>query len=107
MKRISGIGASSGKVKGKVWILKNEAEIENFPAGYILVAEYTNPSMVPALINAKAVITDKGGMICHTAIVSRELGIPCVVGTKCATRILKNNDEVEVDGEKGEVMYEP
>lgn len=106
MKRISGIGASSGRVKGKVWILKDESEIDRFPVGYILVAEYTNPSMVPALINAKAVVTDKGGMICHAAIVSRELGIPCVVGTKYATRILKNDDDVEVDGDKGVVIYE-
>lgn len=63
----------------------------------------TNPDYVPIMKIAAAVITDEGGATCHAAIASRELKIPCIVGTKHATRVLKNDDEVAVDAEAGVV----
>ena len=61
----------------------------------------TRPEFLPLLRQAKAIITDEGGLTCHAAIISRELGIPCIIGTKMATRILKDGDLVEVDANKG------
>lgn len=63
----------------------------------------TTPDFVPAMKKAAAVITDEGGITCHAAIMSRELGIPCVIGTKIATKVLRDGDLVEVDAEKGVV----
>jgi len=68
---------------------------------YVLVAPMTRPEIVPFLSNAKAIITNEGGLTCHAAIVSRELKIPCIVGTKKATQVLKDGDMVEVDADKG------
>lgn len=67
----------------------------------ILVSFATNPNLMPAIRKAAAIVTDEGGLTCHAAIVSRELGIPCVVGTKIVTQILKDGDKVEVDARKG------
>ena len=61
----------------------------------------TTPDLMPTIKQAKAIITDEGGLTCHAAIISRELGIPCIIGTKIATKVLKNGDLVEVDAEKG------
>ena len=61
----------------------------------------TRPDFMPLMRKAKAVITDEGGITCHAAIVSRELGIPCIIGTKIATKVLKDGDMVEVDANKG------
>ena len=61
----------------------------------------TRPEFMPILNKAAAIITDEGGLTCHAAIVSRELDIPCIVGTKVATQILKDSDRVEVDSERG------
>lgn len=61
----------------------------------------TRPELMPAVKKAKAIITDEGGLTCHAAIVSRELGVPCIIGTKIATKILKDGNLVEVDANKG------
>jgi pyruvate,water dikinase len=61
----------------------------------------TTPDLMPAIEKAVAIVTDEGGMLCHAAIVSRELGIPCIIGTRNATSILRDGDLVEVDAEKG------
>jgi pyruvate,water dikinase len=61
----------------------------------------TRPEYMPAILKAAAIIADEGGITCHAAIVSRELGIPCIVGTKIATQALKDGDLVEVDADKG------
>ena len=71
--------------------------------GDILVSAATNPNLMPAIRQAAAIITDEGGLTCHAAIVSRELEIPCLVGTKIATKVLKDGDKVEVDAERGVV----
>ncbi len=69
--------------------------------GEVLVAGMTTPDYVPAMRKACAIVTDEGGITCHSAIVSRELDLPCVVGTKVATRVLKDGDFVEVDATNG------
>ena len=66
-----------------------------------MVATMTFPNFIPAMEKAAAIITDEGGLLSHAAIVSREMGIPCVVGTKIATQVLKDGDRVEVDANKG------
>jgi phosphoenolpyruvate synthase/pyruvate phosphate dikinase len=76
-------------------------DIQNFQEGSILVTRTTSPDMVPAIQKAGAIVTDQGGMLSHAAIISREFGVPCVIGTKIATKVLQQNDLVEVDAEKG------
>lgn len=104
---IKGISANPGKVKGKVIILTesligvSSKELEKMSKGNILVTNMTSPDMMIACKKAGAIVTNDGGMLCHAAIVSRELGIPCVIGTKIATKILKDGDLIEVDAEKG------
>lgn len=98
---IKGNSASPGKVRGIVKVCRGEKELNKMKEGDILVACMTQPEFLPALKKAKAVITDEGGLTCHAAIVARELGIPCVIGTKIATKVLKDGDVVEVDANKG------
>ncbi|MDD5295046.1 MAG: PEP-utilizing enzyme, partial [Patescibacteria group bacterium] len=100
---IKGIIASSGKVRGIVRVVESHRDIAKIKKGEILVAPKTTPKYVPAMEKAVAIITDEGGLLSHAAIVSRELGIPCVVGTKIATRALKDGDLVEIDANKGVV----
>jgi pyruvate,water dikinase len=102
---VKGIGASPGVASGKVKIIMDLEEIGKIEDGDILVTKMTTPDMVPAMKRASAIVTSDGGLTCHAAIISRELGTPCVVGTKNATRVLKDNMIVTVDGEKG-VVYE-
>jgi len=101
---IKGIPAGPGKTRGKVKIILTAEDFHKFKSGEILVTKSTNPEWTPLLVVAKAVITDTGGSLCHTAIVSREYGIPAVVGTQNATEILKDEDIIEVNGSKGEVQ---
>ncbi|MFH1560990.1 MAG: phosphoenolpyruvate synthase [Patescibacteria group bacterium] len=98
-----GDGASPGIGQGKVVILKKVSQIGKIKKGDVLVATMTSPDFVPAMKKAEAIITDKGGQTSHAAIVSRELGTPCVVGTKRATQILKDGDHVVVDGQEGKI----
>lgn len=98
--KLVGTGASSGKVRGTVLIVHDVKEAAG-KRGYILVAPMTTPDLMPAMRKAIAIITDEGGLTSHAAIVSRELGIPCVVGTKVATKVLRNGDTVEVDAARG------
>lgn len=100
---LKGIAASPGKAKGKVKIVNNIGDNSKFNEGDILVATITDPAMVQMMAKAAAIICDIGGITSHPAIVSREMGIPCVVNTKEATKKLKNDMEVLVDGDKGEI----
>jgi pyruvate,water dikinase len=102
---LEGQGASPGIASGKVAIVREIKDAGSVKEGDILVAKMTNPDMVPAMRRVRAIITDEGGMTCHAAIVSRELGTPAVVGTKKATKVLQNGQLVTVDGEKG-LIYE-
>ena len=100
---IKGQSAFKGKVKGKVRIVTNVNSNHGFTDGEILVAGMTRPEYVPLMKKAAGIITDEGGITCHAAIVSRELKIPCVIGTKIATKLLKDGDVVEVDANVGVV----
>ncbi len=102
---VQGQGAAPGIASGKVVIIRDAKDIGLVKEGDILVTKMTNPDMVPAMRKVAAIVTDEGGMTCHAAIVSRELGTPAVVGTKKATAVLKNAQPVTVDGEMG-FVYE-
>lgn len=101
MKDIKGMGASPGIVKGGVRVVTKIEEIGKVENGEILVTYNTTPTFLPAMKKAAAIVTDEGGITCHAAIVSRELNIPCIVGTKIATKALKDGDKIEVDANKG------
>ena len=94
---------SKGIGKGKVRVIKTKNDLTMFNKGEVLVTEMTYPDYVPQMKMAAGVVTDEGGITCHAAIVSRELKIPCVVGTKIATQVLKDGDLVEVDANNGVV----
>lgn len=98
---IKGIPASSGKAKGIVKIVKGVSDLSKIQKGDILVAVTTHPDYVPAMQKAVAIVTDEGGITSHAAIVSRELELPCIVGTKYATKSLKDGDYIEVDVDLG------
>ncbi len=99
-----GLGASPGMASGAVKIVRNTDELDKIEKGDVLVTVMTTPDMVPAMKRADGIITDEGGVTCHAAIVSRELGIPCVVGTGDGSKILKENSIVTLDGSKGFVF---
>ena len=100
---IQGTCASRGKAKGKVRKLLTPDESDKMQKGEILVTMMTTPDFMFAMARAAAIVTDEGGITSHAAIVSRELGIPCIVGTGNATKVLKNGELVEVDADKGTV----
>jgi pyruvate,water dikinase len=102
---VQGQGASPGIAVGKVAIIRDVKDTGSVKEGDILVTRMTNPDMVPAMKKVAAIVTDEGGMTCHAAIVSRELGTPAVVGTKNATSLLQAGQIVTVDGERG-LIYE-
>ena len=106
---VKGLPASPGSACGKVHVILDPKDIDEFKQGEILVTEMTAPDWVPAMKKAKAIVTDSGGMTCHASIVSRELGIPCIVGTKsrgaAATSVIKSGTDVTVDATHG-VVYE-
>jgi phosphohistidine swiveling domain-containing protein len=101
-KEIKGLPASPGKAIGRAKVELN-AEVLNrtIQKGEILITSQTTPEFAPAMKKAAAIVTDEGGITSHAAIVSRELGIPCVIGTKIATKVFKDGDLVEVDANKG------
>ncbi len=98
---VKGTPACSGKAEGPVAIIRGVKEFDKMTDKAILVTSMTTPDFVPLMQQAAAIITDEGGITCHAAIVSRELGVPCVIGTKIATKALKDGDVVEVDADKG------
>lgn len=102
-RRLEGDCASPGKVRGVVAIVNTPAENKKIERADVLVSNMTNPDLMPAIRKAKAIVTDVGGLTCHAAIVSREFGIPCIIGTKIATQVLKDNSVVEVDATHGVV----
>lgn len=98
---LKGQSASPGYAVGTAKILHNIGELDKVKKGDILIAATTTPAHVPAMERAAAIVTEEGGLLCHAAIVSREMNIPCVIGTKIATKVLKDGDLVEVDAYKG------
>lgn len=98
---IRGSVAYSGKVEGVVRIVNTQEQMSSFRKGEVLVSIMTTPRLMPCLPGAAAIITDEGGIMCHAAIVAREFKIPCIIGTKIATQVLKDGDKVEIDAERG------
>jgi pyruvate,water dikinase len=99
-----GLGASPGIASGPVRVLRTPAEGARLQPGQVLVAPMTNPDWVPVLRRAAGLVTDGGGMTCHAAIVSRELGVPCIVGARNATEVLRDGTLVTIDGARGTVV---
>lgn len=99
---ISGIGASPGVIEGRVRVVLDPADVE-VEAGEILVARHTDPSWASFMFLSAGLISDIGGLMSHTAVVARELGIPCVVNTRTATRTLTTGDWIRLDGTNGRI----
>ena len=91
---VRGLAASAGQASGAVRVLLSAKDGAQLRAGEVLVAPMTNPDWVPTMRRAAALVTDAGGMTCHAAIVSRELGVPCMVGTHNATTVLRDGEAV-------------
>ena len=104
IKEMQGQPAMPGIVKAKVRLMLTAHDIDLLVPGEILVASMTSPDYVPAMRQAAGIITSEGGLLCHAAIISRELGKPCVVGTKIATQVLSTGDEIEMDGTTGKII---
>ena len=102
--RLSGIGSSPGTVAGTVRVVDKLDNLDKVESGDIIVTEMTTPDMVPAMKRAAGIVTDQGGMTSHAAIVSRELGVPAVVGTDDATDRLRDGRLVTIDGDMGVVQ---
>ena len=101
---VRGLGAAPGSASGSVRLLEDPHDTSAFHDGEVLVTHMTTPDWVPLMRKAAAIVTDSGGMTCHAAIVSRELGIPCIVGTGEATKRLRNGELVTVDATHGTVL---
>ncbi|NMM61904.1 phosphoenolpyruvate synthase [Clostridium sp. P21] len=104
-KMLKGLSGSKGRISGKVCIINSMEEFNKLKKGDILVCKFTDPVWTPLFSIAKAVVTDSGGPLSHSAIIAREYGIPAVLGVGNATFILKDGDEIIVDGNKGEVLF--
>lgn len=102
-KIIKGQPACAGEAKGKAIVVTNIKDISRVKKGNILITTMTNPDFVIAMGKVAAIVTDEGGITCHAAIVSREFGIPCVIGTRIATSVFKNGDLLKVDANNGVV----
>jgi pyruvate,water dikinase len=100
---LSGLGASPGTASGPARVVTKLDHLDRVRTGDIIVTEMTMPDMVPAMTRAAAIVTDEGGMTSHAAIISRELGVPAVVGSGSATRVLEDGQVATVDGEMGTV----
>ncbi|EKE06761.1 MAG: phosphoenolpyruvate synthase [uncultured bacterium] len=100
---VKGLCARSGKVVGIVKVVNHQNQMEGFKDEMVLVSHQTTPDIIFAMNKSSAIVTDFGGLTSHAAIVARELGKPCIVGTKNATKILKDGDLVEVDADNGVV----
>jgi len=100
---LSGLGASPGMAAGAVRVIDKLDQLDKVGEGDIIVTEMTTPDMVPAMKRAAGIITDEGGMTSHAAIVSRELGVPAVVGTGSATEVLRDDQIVTIDGDRGAI----
>ena len=101
---VDGLGSSPGRVSGPARLVEKLDDLDKVREGDVIVTEMTTPDMVPAMKRSTAIVTDEGGMTSHAAIVSRELGVPAVVGTTNATTVLEDGQQVTIDGDKGHVL---
>lgn len=105
---VTGVAVGEKIGHGRVHVILDPNKLNNFKAGDILVTSMTDPAWEPIMKRASAIVTDRGGRTCHSAIISRELGLPCIVGTGNATEILKSDTNVTVscaEGERGNIYY--
>ena len=100
---VKGKGTSRGRVQSKVRIIRSKEDHASFEEGDILVTRLTDPTMVPLMSKASAIVCEIGGLMSHPSIVSRELGIPCVVAAENVTSIVNDGDFIHVCGESGEI----
>ncbi|MEY2664609.1 MAG: Phosphoenolpyruvate synthase [Candidatus Parcubacteria bacterium] len=100
---ITGNSAFRGIVRGRVSIINSLKDLHKMKDGDVIVSINTSPSLMSAIAQCSAIVTDEGGIMCHAAIISRELQKPCVIGTKVATQVFNDGDVVEVDADKGVV----
>lgn len=100
---LKGMGVSEGRIRGRVKIIEKFDDLDRFKEGDILVTHITDPTMVAQISQAAAIVCDIGGMTSHPSIISREMGIPCVVNTKEGTTKLSDGMMIMVDGSNGEI----
>lgn len=100
---IRGMAAQRGIAQGRVVIVRTVADVDKVKSGDVMVARMTFPAYIMGMKKAVAFVTDEGGLTCHAAIVAREMRKPCIIGTKNATKVLKDGDLVEVDADRGVV----
>lgn len=98
-----GLGASTGIVTGRIRVLSSPNELDQLEAGEILVVQHSSPAWSIGMLRSGGIISEHGGIICHAAIVAREMGVPCVVAVEHATSLLTNGMIVRVDGETGTI----
>ncbi|MFA6514409.1 MAG: PEP-utilizing enzyme, partial [Patescibacteria group bacterium] len=98
---IKGMAAQLGLVRGIAKVILETSETKKVKKGDILVTYMTSPNFLQAMKLASAFVTDEGGLTCHAAIIARELKTPCVIGTKIATKVIKDGDLIEIDANKG------
>ncbi|MDE6789464.1 MAG: hypothetical protein K2J47_09125, partial [Ruminococcus sp.] len=98
---VEGTVCYPGRVVGEVRIVKTLADCDKVQKGDVLVANMTTPNFISAMERAAGFVTDQGGITCHAAILSREMKVPCIVGTSIATKVLHDGDRVEVDAYSG------
>ena len=101
---LRGRAVSPGVVRGRARVVRTLAEADRLQPGEVLVAEGTQPPWTPLFTIARAVVTETGGILSHTAVVAREYGLPAVVGVENATTLLRDGQMLEVDGNRGTVM---
>src|SRR3989338_5884682 len=101
---LKGMGTSAGETEGEVCIIKDASDGAKFKEGNVLVTKITDPTMVMIMNRASAIVCDIGGITSHPSIISRELGIPCVVNTKTATSTLKDGQKIKINGTTGEIF---
>lgn len=104
MCELAGECAYPGTAQGRVRIICSTGDVAKMEQGDVLVSVSTNPNLLPALRMASAIITDRGGITCHAAIIARELKIPCVIGTGVATKIFNDGDRVNVYASRGMIV---
>lgn len=101
LEHLAGMPVFGGLVRGKACLIPSPDDVHKMRDGAVLVCPMSDPDYMPAIKKASAIVADQGGLLCHAAIIAREMQIPCVVGTEYATKFLKDGDEVEVDAVKG------
>ena len=101
--KITAIGASPGVIEGRVRVVLDPAEVDVIDEGEILIARNTDPAWASLMFLAAGLVSDIGGLMSHTAVIARELGIPCVVNARTATRALATGDRIRLDGTRGTI----